>query len=152
MATKKEIERKFLVRKLPSCLDDFPSGVITQGYLADTPNLVRLRRINNNVFYLTLKHGPTAIHDECEIRISEGQFNALWPFTAGRRLRKTRYEILYGDYVVDLDIFAGGNDGIVVAEVEFPTEAEARAFIPPDWFGIEVTGDVRYINRRMAVE
>ena len=41
-------------------------------------------------------------------------------------------------------------EGLVVAEVEFPSEDEAGDFEPPAWIGEEVTGDERYLNETLA--
>jgi len=83
--------------------------------------------------------------------MSEAQFEALWPLTEGRRIEKTRYEISAGQrLMIELDVYGGGLEGLVVAEVEFPTRAEAEAFDAPPWFGPDVTDDERYKNQRLA--
>jgi CYTH domain-containing protein len=51
---------------------------------------------------------------------------------------------------IELDVFRGGLSGLCVAEVEFPSEEEAAAFSPPDWFGREVTDDERFKNKSLA--
>jgi adenylate cyclase len=43
-------------------------------------------------------------------------------------------------------------DGLVVAEIEFPSEEDAKAFQPPHWLGEEVTGDHRYMNETLATK
>ncbi len=35
-------------------------------------------------------------------------------------------------------------------EVEFSTKTEAQAFVPPEWFGREVTEDVRFSYGTLA--
>jgi CYTH domain-containing protein len=67
------------------------------------------------------------------------------------RVEKTRCEILCGEHVIELDIYSGALEGLLVAEVEFKSVEESALFIPPDWLGREVTGDVRYSNRSLAV-
>jgi adenylate cyclase len=67
------------------------------------------------------------------------------------RVEKTRYEIPYGAHLIELDVYSGALEGLVVAEVEFGSEEESARFDPPDWFGSEVTDDVRYSNRSLAV-
>ena len=47
-------------------------------------------------------------------------------------------------------MFGGALAPLVLAEVEFPTEEEAAAFQPPDWFGAEVTYDPAYTNARLS--
>ncbi len=80
------------------------------------------------------------------------QFATLWPATAGRRLRKTRYEIPWKNLKIEIDIYHGRNHGLMVAEVEFPSQASCRQFKSPRWFGREITGEKRYSNVRLARE
>ena len=51
---------------------------------------------------------------------------------------------------VELDVFSGEFEGIVVAEIEFPTKEAADAFVMPKRFLKEVTFDPRYINAEMS--
>ncbi len=57
---------------------------------------------------------------------------------------------LDSSHTIELDIFAGSLEGITLAEVEFATIEEADAFIPPSWFGEDVTYDKRYHNSEMS--
>lgn len=148
----REIERKFLVRALPSQMSSLSSIHIAQGFIADNPNEVRLRRTSDNKHILTVKGGSGMIRSECEVTLSQEQFEALWPITSGRRLHKTRYRIPLEHLVIELDTFHGKNEGLVIAEVEFPNEDSCRDFEVPEWFGEEITGDRRYYNDRLAIE
>ena len=65
-------------------------------------------------------------------------------------IRKDRFCIPFGAYTIELDRFGPPFAPLLIAEVEFPTEAEALAFQPPDWFGEEVTGDRAYSNAQMS--
>jgi len=85
---------------------------------------------------------------EEEVRLSREQFESLWPLTEGRRIEKTRHTLPGG---VEVDVYDGSLTGLVVAEIEFASEEESAAFVPPDWFGAEVTDDPRYKNRALAV-
>lgn len=51
---------------------------------------------------------------------------------------------------VELDVFSGEFDGVVVAEIEFPTKEAADAFVMPKRFYKDVTFDPRYINSEMS--
>jgi len=147
-----EVERKFLVWEVPPDLDRHPASAIHQGYLAidSDGSEVRLRRRAEHT-YLTSKRGHGLVRSEAEVEMSEAQFEALWPLTEGRRIEKTRYEISAGQHlVIELDVYGGGLEGLVVAEVEFPTRAQADAFDAPPWFGPDVTDDERYKNQRLA--
>jgi adenylate cyclase len=149
----REIERKFLIKRLPEALDGFPRKVIFQGYLVLEENGLEIRlRKSNEDYYLTVKRKHGMEREEQEIPLTEEQWNGLWPMTEGRRLRKIRFEIPYGERTIELDVFQGQSDGMVLADVEFPSLEAAREFVPPPWFGSEVTGDLEYSNRRRAVE
>jgi CYTH domain-containing protein len=149
----REIERKFLVRRLPEKLQRSRHHRIQQGYLASESagRQVRLRK-SGKTTSLTFKVGRGASREEREIRLSPKQFAALWPGTAGRRLLKVRYDIPWKNRLIEIDIYRGRHAGLVVAEVEFPDRASCRKFKPPSWFGREVTGEKRYSNVRLANE
>ena len=153
MADGVEIERKFLVEQLPDGLDGHHSREIEQGYLAITDDLeVRLRRYGDQSF-LTVKSSGNESRIEEEIEIDEGRFAALWPLTDGRRIQKRRYRIPFGDgLTIELDVYHDRLEGLLTAEVEFNSLADATAFVPPGWLGPEVTDDRRYKNKRLATE
>jgi len=147
----REIERKFLIRKLPGGLTSCPSNEISQGYLVslDDGTQVRLRK-SGQQYSLTFKRGAGRVREEREVGLTAGQFDALWPATAGKRLVKTRYEIPLGELVVEIDVYHERHEGLIVAEVEFDDEESARNFQPPDWLGDDVSGDPRYSNQLLA--
>ena len=73
----------------------------------------------------------------------------------GNIITKRRYLIPLAPYTIELDVFSGIFEGVIVAEVEFPSIEEAESFSAPDWFGEDVTYDGRYHNSvmsRMKVE
>jgi|SRR4051812_18818443 adenylate cyclase len=149
----REIERKFLIKRLPLAILRSRHFKIAQGYLANEPGgrHVRLRK-KAKIGLLTFKVGRSSVREEREIRLSEKQFETLWPATRGRRLHKTRYEVPWKNVIIEIDIYHGRNQGVIVAEVEFPSQSSCRKFKPPDWFGREVTGEKRYSNVRLARE
>jgi adenylate cyclase len=148
----REIERKFLVKRLPVAdLENFPRDEIAQGYLAIESGGVQVRlRKKGNVRSLTYKRNLKNGREEREIRISAEQFEALWPATAGRRLTKVRYEMPWKGHTIEIDVYTGRHDGLVVAEVEFADEKSCTAFKPPDWMDEDVTGKARYSNVLLA--
>jgi CYTH domain-containing protein len=149
----REIERKFLIRRLPVQILRSRHFPIAQGYLANEPRSrhVRLRK-KAKTASLTFKVGRGSSREEREIRLSPKQFAMLWPATRGRRLHKTRYEIPWKNLKIEIDIYHGRNHGLMVAEVEFPNRASCRRFKPPRWFAREITGEKRYSNVRLARE
>jgi len=146
-----EIERKFLIKELPRRLDRFSHYEIVQGYLAVGRDKSHVRlRPQGRVCSLTFKRGLAPAREEREIRLHRAQFEALWPATAGRRLTKTRYAFPWRNHAIEIDVYHGSNEGLIVAEVEFPDEKRCRAFRPPAWLGEEVTGVPRYSNTSLA--
>src|SRR5438067_12120400 len=84
-----ELERKFLVRRLPDDLTSYPSNEISQGYLVslDDGLQVRLRKSGDR-YTLTFKRGRGNVREEREVELTAAQFDALWPATDGSRLAK----------------------------------------------------------------
>lgn len=153
MAAGREIERKFLVgAPLPFDIEQFPSQPISQGYVAIGPDGTEVRiRAREQEHFLTVKSGPSQSRVEEELEIEPWRFESLWPLTEGRRIEKRRYVLPAGDELsVELDIYAGELEGLVTAEVEFPSEQAARAYEAPPWLGREVTGDADYSNQSLA--
>ena len=148
-----EIERKFLVDAPPPGLEGRRSEPIAQGYLAIAPDGVEVRiRRRSDATSLTVKSGPHMVRVEEEIPIEAERFAALWPLTEGRRIDKVRHYVpLDGGLEAELDVYAGALEGLLTAEIEFPSEAAARAFVPPPWLGEDVTGDAAYANQTLAL-
>jgi CYTH domain-containing protein len=142
-----EIERKFLVRSLPAGFDELPRDEIRQGYAEDG---LRFRQ-KGACFFETRKFGTGMVAEELEREITREEFEHRWPSTEGRRLEKTRTRVpLSGGLEAEIDIFKGDLSGLRYVEVEFPDVESAHAFSPPDWFGREVTDDLRYKNSSLV--
>lgn len=149
----REIERKFLVKRYPAGLNKFPHATIAQGYLAVGPGGLQVRlRKKGAVRSLTFKQGTKGTREEREIRLSGEQFDALWPATVGRRLTKVRYEVPWKSHTIEIDIYRGRHNGLVVAEVEFDNQKSCAAFERPDWLGRDVTGRAKYSNVALALK
>lgn len=147
----REIERKFLLKRFPPDLKKYPHDTIEQGYLAVGRGGLQVRlRKKGSVLSLTYKEGTRGEREEREIRLSLEQFKALWPATAGRRLTKVRYDVPWKKHTIEIDIYRGRHDGLVVAEVEFDDPKSAAEFQRPDWLGRDVTGKTKYSNVALA--
>jgi CYTH domain-containing protein len=114
---------------------------------------VRIRRKDGGSTLAVKSSGGLARVEE-ELPIDDATFERLWPLTEGRRIEKVRHVIRTSEphVVIELDVYHGDLDGLVVAEVEFSGEDDAHAFTPPPWFGADVTDDARYKNQRLAVD
>ena len=146
-----EIERKFLIDKIPDSIDlsSLKCRRIEQGYLCTEP-VVRVRRGNDD-YYLTYKSKGLMAREEYNLPLNEAAYNTLIKKADGNIITKTRYEIPEkNNLTIELDIFEGKFSGLLLAEVEFSSEAEALAYTPPAWFGKDVTKDASYHNSNMA--
>ncbi|WFR55065.1 CYTH domain-containing protein [Anaerocolumna sp. AGMB13025] len=153
-----EIERKFLIKKMPEKLNQYEKKEIEQGYLCANP-VVRIRK-SSEEYYLTYKSRLNMIEketdialtcEEVELPLSEEAYLHLRNKTDGHLITKTRYLIpLEGGLTAELDEFHGCLEGLIFVEVEFPDEAAAAQFASPDWFGEDVSFDKRYKNNYLA--
>ncbi|MBO5374982.1 MAG: CYTH domain-containing protein [Clostridia bacterium] len=142
-----EIERKFLVDTLPD-LDGVKFDKITQAYLSITPE-ARVRK-RGEKYYYTEKGEGALVREEIEREITRDEYETLFEKSEGRVLEKTRYCIPYLDHIIELDIYEGRHAGLIVAEIEFSSEAQAHSFVAPDWLGKEITYDISFRNKILA--
>ena len=144
-----EIERKFLVARLPEDLQSYPCHRIEQGYLCTDP-VVRIRRQDED-YYLTYKSKGLMVREEYNLPLNAEAYSHLKAKADGNMILKARYCIPFGEHwTIELDIFDGCFAGLMLAEVEFATADEAGGFMPPDWFGEEVTWSSKYHNSTMS--
>lgn len=146
-----EIERKFLIKQIPEGCTSFPSRQIEQAYLNTDP-VVRVRRDNDD-YYLTYKGKGLLSREEYNLPLNKEAYEHLLAKADGIILTKKRYMIPVpgSDHLtIELDVFEGHYDGLILAEVEFASEEEAKAFVPPAWFGEDVTFSGEYHNSHLS--
>ena len=144
-----EIEKKYLIKSLPQALDTFAYHLIEQGYLCTNP-VVRVRRQDDD-YYLTYKGGGMMTREEYNLPLNKEAYEHLIVKADGNIITKKRYLIpLDDDLTCELDIIEGIFAGLIIAEVEFQSEADALAFTPPAWFGEDVTFDPHYHNSYLS--
>ncbi len=142
-----EIEKKYLVNSSEYKNQASKVTRITQGYLSSVPERTVRVRIKGDTGYITIKgigntSGASRFEWEKDIPISEVE--ELLKICEPGVIDKTRYEVVSGKHIFEVDEFYGDNLGLVVAEVELTDEFE---FIEiPSWVGTEVTGDSKYYN------
>ena len=148
MAT--EIEHKFLLAN-----DDWRtlvthSAVFKQGYLnSDQTSSVRVR-IAGQQAWLNIKSATIGTHRqefEYEIPVADAE-DMIATLCHKPLIEKTRYFVNDGQHVWEIDVFAGENQGLIVAEIELSEIGED--FNKPSWLGEEVTHDVRYYNNNLS--
>lgn len=144
-----EIERKFIPLSLPDNLKSYPHHEIEQAYLNTAP-VVRIRK-QNDVFFLTYKGGGMMARTEYNLPINKKSYYHLLEKADGNIISKTRYLIPIKDgLTAELDIFKGIFEGWLLVEVEFNSVDDANSFVPPSWFGRDVSYDKKYHNSYMS--
>lgn len=138
-----EIERKYLVK--PELLKLTNSGKkLIQGYIWTDPNKSLRIRIANEKSFLTIKTGTDPLSRaeyEYEIPLVEAQ--ELLQLCKSK-IEKTRYEIHHENGLWEVDVFAGENEGLIIAEIELQSEDEKINL--PNWIDREVTTESKYLN------
>lgn len=163
-----EIERKFLVGRLPDNLSSYQCLVIEQAYLCTDP-VVRIRR-QDGEYYLTYKGKGLMVREEYNLPLNKEAYYHLLAKADGNIISKKRYLIPLSEPAfaesyrtsaapdtlpelkIELDLFDPPFAPLVLAEVEFPDEEMARAFLPPAWLGKDVTNDREYHNSNMSLK
>lgn len=158
-----EIERKFLIEKLPADLSSYKCLLIEQAYLCTDP-VIRVRR-EDETYYLTYKGKGLMAREEYNLPLNRNAYEHLLSKADGNIISKKRYlipitkPVFASGYTIpagtlelkiELDIFEPPFAPLIIAEVEFPDEEMANAFIPPAWLGEDVTGNPEYHNSNLS--
>lgn len=152
-----EIERKFLLKTIPFNLMNYDCSLIEQAYISTSP-VIRARKKRNlsetpqkSSYILTIKSSGLLKREEYEILLTEDEYLSLLNKADGNIITKKRYVIpLENNLKLELDIFENAFDGLVMGEIEFPDEASANKYNPPEFFSREVTFDTHFHNSNMS--
>lgn len=149
----REIERKYLLRRMPPLPEGAIRTDIAQGYLPGERLNERVRRVRRGGevrYYRTIKTGSGLSRMELEEETTERIFRHLWRLTKGARIRKLRFRVAEGGLTWEIDRFRGRR--LVLAEVELTSEDAAAPI--PEWLAPcverEVTGEKEYVNINLA--
>ena len=146
-----EIERKFLVKNDEYKGEAFKAVRITQGFLSSQPERIVRIRVKGNKGYITIKgiSNETGISRyEWEKAIPIGEARELLCLCEPGMIDKTRYLVKVGEHTFEVDEFHGDNEGLVIAELELPSEE--ATIERPKWLGEEVTGQACYFNAMLS--
>jgi adenylate cyclase len=146
-----EIERKFLVS------DDGWKALVTrrfpirQAYLTMEGKVsIRVRIRGDHDATLTIKsRGAKLRRLELEYPIPTLDAESLISLRSGCVIEKERHIVPFGGLTWEIDVFAGDNAGLVIAEVELQNELQ-HVELPP-WIGAEITNQPEYYNGSLAL-
>lgn len=147
----KEIERKFLVLDDSYKAKSYSRMDISQGYISvDADATVRVRICGASA-WITVKsrtRGATRGEWEYPVPLADAR-EMLAECCALRVVEKTRWCVDAGNGLCwEVDEFHGRHRGLVVAEIELPSEE--APFVRPSFVGEEVTGRPEYYNSSLA--
>jgi adenylate cyclase len=144
----KEIERKYLVKT--DVWRPQGEGIhFKQGYLNSQKERVVRVRIEGSKAKLTIKGITTGVtRSEFEYAIPVEDAAILLDQLCEKPLiDKHRHKEQHGGLTWEIDVFHSENEGLVIAEVELPSE-DIRPELPP-WAAEEVSSDPRYFNSNL---
>lgn len=149
-----EIERKFLVDNESEVFKELLSTLtgltISQGYLNTDPlRTVRVRQKGDEGF-MTVKGKQVGISKpEWEYPIPLEDIVEMLEI-CDVKVEKIRFVTPAGNGLVwEIDVFKGLNTGLIIAEIELPSE-DTR-FEVLDWLGKDVSEDLRFANSNLAI-
>jgi len=146
-----EIERKFLINKEKWAQLNKPEGdYFRQGYILNEKKCTIRIRVTGQFAYITLKGSTEGIsRKEFEYKIPFNDGIEILESFATTSIEKTRYKVMFGGKLWEVDEFSGENSGLLMAEIELKDENEE--FLIPDWIQNEVSDDPRYYNSNLSV-
>lgn len=164
----KEIERKYTIKYLPKDIEIEKIENIEQAFIyCDENTLIRIRKMETKLkngkqsldYIYTVKTKGNIQYDksyttakayEIESNITKENYEKLLPKKISNKITKTRVVTPIQDKLkVEIDIYYDYLQGLLTAEVEFPSEEEAEQFNKPDWLGEEI-GYKELSNRKLA--
>ena len=149
----KEIERKFLLSEIPSHLVPTEERMVYQNYLSvkkDEEIRIRLEEKNGErKCDVTYKRGNGLVREEVKFNISESMYFDLSSLIKENPIKKFRQFFQLGEHELMVDTYLETKEPLIVAEIEFESEEAANKFVPPSWFGQEVTDDHNFKNKNL---
>ena len=146
-----EIERKYLVKSLEFKKVSNKQYRIKQGFLNSDKNRVVRIRIRDDKGFITIKgkssnDGLSRFEWEQEISLKDAE--SLYAMCEPGIIDKTRFEVPWKGYLIEVDEFHKQHQGLIIAEIELNDESEKPDL--PNWIEKEVTGNPEYYNVNLS--
>ena len=144
-----EIERKYLLGEIPEGLNLNDKHSISQGYISNDP-VVRIRKYDDE-YILTIKSRGLIERIEIEKPLSYQEFSELSTMVRGNLIEKDRYKIPLDDgYTLELDVFHGIYEGLIIAEIEYESIEKAESYKAPGYLYCDVSEYPEYQNSSLS--
>lgn len=143
-----EIEHKYLVTNKLYKEMAFKCVEIRQGYLNRMPErTVRVRTRDEQGFITVKGKNKGEVRHEFEYEIPYKDAYAMLKMCESPILEKSRYLVNYDGLTWEIDEYHGARSGLVVAEIELPSEG--YEYKKPPFAGENVTGNPAYYNSNL---
>lgn len=143
-----EIERKWLIDKVPEELPLLSIGTVEQLYFSGEAD-VRIRRMetdDSTMCYLDIKGDGGLKRTEIKKEISIDEYNRIKEIIGKRPIEKIYYRYDVGlKHVLEVSVVDNGTEGsFIYAEIEFDSADEAETYVLPISNAVDVTHDPNY--------
>lgn len=146
-----EIERKWLLNEIPSCLLDLKvlnKSTIYQGYISTNPTVRIRKKVCNgfSTYRMCIKSEGTLCREEIEMDITKEKYEELKLFINKPFIEKDfcAYYLPTGEILEVSVVDRNKPESYIYAEIEFPTVEDAQAFTPPSYLKNEKTNDTSF--------
>lgn len=148
-----EIEKTYLLRYIPDGLLSSPKKEISDHYFClnqEKPSLKLRKKENKYRLYKKNRLEKSYLrHQEETINLTTREAKELLKLP-NKSIVKTRYYYSYNDIELEIDLFLGELRGLTLADFEFNSEEESKAFTAPDFCLADVTEEVYIFGRVIA--
>ena len=146
-----EIERKFLVvndrwREHVTTKLELTDGLLSR----DGDKKVRVRSFGDRATLTVKSRAAGMRREEFEYEIPVADAESMLSLCGEMVVERTRHLVPWLGHTWEVDVFHGVLEGIVIAEIELPSET--TLFERPSWVGAEVTSDPRYKKVNLLTE
>ena len=132
-----KITRKFLLKDLPDLEKKTPIHFERYFIEGDDGNETRIQRKGDKFELETILNDSGLSRIIEKAYITEEEFNSLKEESSKAIIRDSY--LFSKNPKISIKVYHENFDGLVRAEVDFKDEAEAKSFVPLEWFGEEIT-------------
>lgn len=152
-----EYRRLYLFESLPEPLTRASSHLqIFDNYILDTRMRLRSVRVPETKAWTWIlqqgfpeSEGDLMAWKTAEIFLNEAEYHTFETFE-GREIRKNRYFHEYDGKIFAFDVFLGKLWGLNIVRVDFESVEEMRAFEPPPFTLIEISGMPLFLGSNLV--
>ena len=138
-----ELEKTYLLKNIPFDIDQYPYKELIDHYIPFDSEHPKLRLRKRWEFYeitkKTLIHeGDSSQQQEQTIELSKAEYQALADLP-NKLIHKKRYYVPYKEIMLEIDVFQGDLDGLILMDVEFTDKKVMNGFEKPNFCLADVT-------------